>query len=336
MNAEPPGAEIRLARHAMATRFEIWLHGQRVDAMRAAAEEAFDGIVELDRLLSLYRPESDLSLINREACSRAVRVDPRVFKLLERAKTLSLGTRGAFDPSVAPVLFQWGVIGGRWRIPGEDELREALSKVGMQSVELDSDEGSVRYARPGMWLDLGSIAKGYALECAAETLRNCGIESALIHGGTSSVCGLGRGPDGLPWSVAVRPHNGEDSKEKQPLVWFRTVAGAHTALSGPVPPPPKSFSSDEVAWPKVQLEDAAMSVTGIRGKCFELEGKVFGHVIDPRFGRPAQTAAMAIVKGHSATDADALSTALLVLGREGAGSISSHFPGYELWLGDWG
>ncbi len=334
MNSHP--VEVRVARHAMATRFEVLLHGEREEALRAAAEEALDVIERLDRLLSLYRADSDLTLINREASSGPVRVDPRVFRLLERVKKLSADTGGAFDPTVAPVLFRWGVIGGVWRVPSVDEIEEARSKVGMAGVELNRGEGTVRFSRPGMWMDLGSVGKGYALECAGEALRNAGVDCGLIHGGTSSVCGIGTGPDGLPWRVAVRSPVFGDTGGTQRLTWFHEGQSDRTDLSDLSDGTAQvggSSSGIEVSWPVVRLENSALSVSGIRGKHFEVDGKAYGHVIDPRSGRPVEGAALAIVTGLSATDADALSTALLVLGREGMEWVERNFPGYGLGLG---
>ncbi len=330
---------IRVARHAMATRFEVLLYGEREETLRAAAEEALDAIEGLDRLLSLYRADSDLSSINREASAGPVRVDPRVFRLLERVKELSAGTGGAFDPTVAPVLFCWGVIGGEWRVPGEGEIEEALSRGGMAAGELDPGKGTVRFSWPGMWMDLGSVGKGYALECAGEMLRESGVGCGLIHGGTSSVCGIGTGPDGLPWRIAVRSPDAEDAAAAQPLAWFHAGQTGQTDqadlsdLSDRTAQVRASSSGMEAPCLVVRLENAALSISGIRGKHFEFEGKTYGHVIDPRSGRPVQGAALALVTGPSATVADALSTALLVSGREEAGPIERNFPGYGLKLG---
>ena len=335
MNSRP--AVVRVARHAMGTRFEVLLCGEREEALRAAAEEALDAIERLDRLLSLYRADSDLSLINREAAASPVRVDPRVFRLLERVRALHAGTGGAFDPTVAPVLFCWGVIGGAWRVPSADEIAEARSKVGFAGVELDPGSGTVRFSRPGMWMDLGSVGKGYALECAGEVLRELGVDCGLIHGGTSSVCGIGKGPDGQPWRIAVSlPTSGlGDAVAMHPLNWVQVGQAVWPDPTDQAEPRVETgvvFSRKEIARPVVHLENSALSISGIRGKYFEVKGETYGHVIDPRSGWPVQGAAMAAVTGLSATAADALSTALLVLGGEGMGLVESHFPGYGLGL----
>jgi len=156
-------------------------------------------------------------------------------------------------------------------------------------------------------LDLGAMGKGYAIERAAELLGEAGITSALIHGGTSTVYALGKPPDEDAWRVAVdRPGAGEQ---------------------GGAPPPETAASPPPLA--VVALKDEAMSVSGIRGKFFEAEGRVYGHILDPRSGEPATAAALAVVVLPSATETDALSTALLTLGPEGHEQIASLRPGMK-------
>jgi thiamine biosynthesis lipoprotein len=157
---------------------------------------------------------------------------------------------------------------------------------------------SVRFAREGVMLDLGAIGKGYAIECAADLLREAGVTSALLHGGTSTIYGLGHPPDQDFWEIALPDP---------------TNPAGDTA-------PAAGISKNLV---KIALKDAALSVSAVWGRCFEAEGKRFGHVIDPRTGLPAAHAILAAVALPSATETDALSTALLTLGLDGHDTISS-------------
>jgi len=310
----------------MATRFEMILHGDRPEALRAAAEEALDEIESVERQLSVYRPDSDLSVLNREAGRGWVRVDNRLFRLLERVRDLHASTGGAFDPSIAPVLFAWGLMGGGGRVPSAEEQAEAFGQVGFQFVSLDRSEGRVRYERPGLWLDLGSIGKGYALERAVELLREAGVGSGLIHGGTSTVCAIGCQPGGAPWRVAIgggwrtiASAGGSTSGE------LLSGAGATRRMDGDV-------GSGLEGLPVVELVDESLSVSEVRGKAFEHDGLIYGHVIDPRLGRPVSGARSAAVIAASATDSDALSTALLVLGEAGRLRVESAGPGVRCFV----
>lgn len=270
----------------MATRFEIVLHGDNPVALRAAGEEALDEIDRLEAQLSLYRPTSEIAHVNARAALEPVQVSPPVFRLLEHAAKLSAETNGAFDITIAPLVRCWGFMGGNGEMPEPGAVEEARAKVGMRHVELDCGSNTVRFTRAGMMLDLGAIGKGYALERAVELLRDAGVTRALLHGGTSTVQALGRPPGSAPWKIAIeRPR--QDPAE------------------------PAEFLAE------VPLEDEALSVSAIWGRSFSREGRRYGHVIDARTGYPTEAAALSAVVLPSATETDALSTALLTLGPAG-------------------
>jgi len=284
---------VALACQAMATRFEVVLHGDDPAALRAAGEEALSEVERLDALLSLYRPESEISEVNRSAASQAVRVSPMVFALLQQAKQLYAESEGAFDLTIAPLVECWGFRHGTGALPDPGALREARSRVGFHLVHLDGQASTVRFARAGVRLDLGAIGKGFAVERAAGILREAGVTSAFLHGGTSTIYALGRPPDADAWRVAVH----SDPKNEIGSVSERTPAGGASAAL-------------------MALKDEALSVSAVWGKAFEAGGRRFGHVLDPRTGEPVQGAVLAAVVLPSATETDALSTALLVLGKE--------------------
>jgi len=186
---------VRLACSAMATRFEMVLHGEDAMALRAAGEEAIAEIERLEERLSLYRPSSEIAGLNARAARGPVRVTPPVFALLQRAQQLHKETGGAFDITIGPLVRCWGFMGSSGRMPTAQEIAEARALVGMDLVHLEPQGFSVQFAREGVMLDLGAIGKGYAIECAAELLREAGVTSALLHGGTSTVYALGHAPE---------------------------------------------------------------------------------------------------------------------------------------------
>lgn len=187
----------------MATRFEFVLHGTNSAALRAAAEEALDEVDRLENLLSLYRPHTDIARLNAGAAASPVRIAPETFRLLQRAVALSAATRGAFDVTAGALVRAWGFLGGSGAVAAPADLEAARACVGSDRLELDEANFAVRFTRPGVLLDLGSIGKGYALDRAAELLRDAGVTSALLHGGTSTVIALGQPPDAAAWKVAL-------------------------------------------------------------------------------------------------------------------------------------
>jgi FAD:protein FMN transferase len=290
---------ITIARNAMATRFEIVLHGDDATALRAAGEEALDEITRLESQLSLYRPTSEVARINARAAFEPVRVTPVVFNLLKRARDLSEKCDGAFDITIAPLVRCWGFMGGRGHSPAREQLAAARGCIGMSHVHFDEERQTVRFDREGVMIDLGAIGKGFAIDRAAALLRDEGVESALIHGGTSTVYAIGKPMDADVWKVAI--------------------ADAFGALgSGNLP--------------TITLRDEALSVSAVWGRSFEKDGKILGHVIDPRSGEPCQGAQLAAVVTKSATDSDALSTALLVLGADGETILKRNFPDIRTFL----
>jgi len=309
---------VAVARNAMATRFEIVLHGESAVELRAAGEEALNEIGRVEAQLSLYQPTSEIAHLNARAAREPVRVTPSLFRLLEHARQLHRESNGPFDITVAPLVRCWGFMGGTGHIPNPDELTEARTKVGMGLIELNPDELTVRFNRDGVMLDLGAIGKGYALERAAELLREAGVASALLHGGTSTIYGLGRPPVSDGWKVAIEypPERGCPQQQRG-----RSVEAAAAG-----------DSRAPAVLAVVPLRDEALSVSAIWGKSFQADGKTFGHVLDPRSGQPVAGALLAAVILPSATETDALSTALLIAGEAGHEQIASLRPGMRTLL----
>lgn len=273
-----------LACYAMRTRFELVLVGDNERWLRAAGEEALNEIVALERLLSRFRPDSDIGRINALASRQPVRVDARTFRLLQRALQLSQATDGAFDITVAPLLRCWGVSNQRPSPPTPKEIAHTLSFIGSHHILLDETAMTVRLAKDGVQLDLGGIGKGYALERVAGILREVGVEHALLHGGTSSVYAFGHDPDGNAWRIAIaHPESGE------PL----TI---------------------------LPIDNCGLSVSAVNSSPHTPP------TINPFTGNPVQHTLLAAVVLPSPTDAEAWSTALLVLGKEGLTSFRQRHP----------
>lgn len=286
-----PEPIVRLACRAMNTRFEVALWGREPAYLTSVAEEALREVQALDAQLSFYRDDSDIRMLNVVAAHRPVTVEPRLFRLLQRARDLCVATDRAFDPAVAPLLQAWGFTGGGGRVPTDEELEAARRISGMDLLELDPEALTVRFTCEGVMLDLGAIGKGYAIERAAELMVDYEVPGALIHGGTSTVYAVGTQPDGSEWQIAVRDP-----------------------------------TSPDAALMAVPLRDQALSVSASHGKSFTHAGEQYGHVLDPREGRPVRGVLLAAVRCASATDSDALSTALLVRGETFFSSLREIAP----------
>ena len=341
---------MRVARQAMATRFEILLYGDKPTALRAAGEEALDEVQRLEARLSLYRPASEIARVNARAHEEPVRVSRPVFQLLELAWHLQEGTGGAFDITLGPLLRCWGLMGGAGRVPTPEELATARASTGMSHVCLDPENCTVRFDRAGVMLDLGAIGKGHAVELAANVLREAGVASGFIHGGTSSSYAIGHPPDQAAWKVALElpfalttadarlgagPATGQRGAADAPLVVPASAGSGAPSDRGGGPPqhaethvqPGLTRAGSRTPFAVVPLTDESLSVSAVWGKSFQAGGRFYGHVIDPRTGAPAETAVLAAVVLPSATDADALSTALLVLGPAGQARANAFRPG---------
>jgi len=302
---------VTLARNAMNTRFELVLHGDNPVSLQAAGEDALAEIERIENQLSLFKPTSEIARVNALAANRPIRVSPEVFNLLNHAKRLSEETKGLFDITIAPLLRCWGMLGcGEGRMPNDAEISATRAVCGMAQVELNSAHCTVQFARAGVLIDLGAIGKGYGVEKAAEILREAGVESALIHGGTSTVGAIGMPPAAKAWKVAIEAPRAESVAASRPSTVNCLENGG-------------ALPSNRY---EVSLRDESLSVSAVSGKCFVANGRTLGHIIDPRTGRPATGALLSAVVLPSATETDAISTALLVQGTDEHEAISSLRP----------
>ena len=263
----------------MGTEFQIVLFGDDERALESAANYALDEVDRLDSQMSLYIPGSELCYINAHAVERPVPVEPGLFRLLERAAEIWYATDGAFDVTVGPLIDTWGFFRGKGAVPPGREIRKALRRVGIQHVRLDADGNTVHFGRPDVRVDLGGIAKGYAVGRVAEALRESGVESALVHGGHSTVCAVGAPPGEDGWPIGIRHPVRPDER-------MATIA----------------------------LNSQTLSTSGSYEKFFEHDGEIYSHIMDPRTGWPAQGMLSATAIAEAGLESDALSTAFFVMG----------------------
>lgn len=296
LNPEPAPAdrkaELTVARRAMACEFSVVFPAgfrRAVDAGCAALDE----VERLERKLSVYLDDSDVSCLNRQLAASAVAVDRELYGLLRWAARLSAATGGAFDATSGALVKAWGFYRGPKRVPSDSERAAALAACGWSRLVFDDGERTIRAGCPGLEFNLGSIGKGFAIDCALRLVQTrFRIGCALMHGGQSSLKGIGT-PPGEPrgWTVAI----GDPWRPQ------RTLA-------------------------RVRLLNRALGTSGAANQFFVERGRRYGHVLDPRTGWPAHSLFSASAIAGAATEADALSTAFFVTGVEGTRRFCADHP----------
>ena len=268
------GHWVRVHRLAMACRFEVMLSSDDAADM-AAARAALDVADDLESLLTVFR-QSPVVEVNRRAALDEIPVTATLFSLLARSAELYADTAGAFDVTSTPLSRCWGFLQREGRLPEPGAVEAARAVVGMPHGRRDPQTMGVRFAKPGVELNFGAIGKGFALDRMGEELRKRGATRALLSAGRSSVLALGG--RGRGWPVDLRPR----------------------------------LASRRVG--RLWLKNAAVGTSGAGEQFVEVDGRRYGHVIDPRSGQPAAGVLGASAITRDAATADALSTAFLIGG----------------------
>jgi thiamine biosynthesis lipoprotein len=269
----------------MACDFAIQYHAADGPAANEAAFAALDVIDQLESQLTIYRETSEILEINRHAANAPVAVEPRLLSLLELCVWLHAETRGAFDLTSGPLSRAWGFLRREGRVPSDAEIAAALAHVGGEKISLDVDNCTIRFTEPGVEINLNAVGKGYALDRVVQLLAERGVDDVLCHGGLSSVAARGRdrGQRDGGWRIAV----------------------------------PHPFHREQAVGQLV-LRDDFLGTSGAGTQFFEVDGRRYGHLIDPRTGQPADGVLTATVIATTGAEADALSTAFYIMGPAGA------------------
>lgn len=267
--------EYRMQREAMGTTVLVRAVAAEETTARAAGEAAWEAIAQVERLASTYDPNSELSRLN--ASAEGGPVSGELYEILALAYAAAAATEGYFDPTVGPLVAAYGVKGGTPRWPDDDELAAIRERVGYEGLLLDEADRTARFAPPGRVVDLGGIAKGWAVDRAVAAMKAAGAEAGLVEAGGEVSC-FGGGPrGGERWRLGIQHPDGE-------------------GLYG-------SF----------ELEAGASATSGGYEQRFEAEGRTFSHLFDPHTGRPVEGPAGVTVVAATCAEADAWATALAVM-----------------------
>jgi thiamine biosynthesis lipoprotein len=286
------GSTVRAATRAMACEFSIIMNPGPHERVMAVGD-VLELIHDIESWLSIYKPASEISIVNQNAARQPIPVRPALFDLLQTSKCLFDQTHGAFDVAAGAQIKLWRECRNQRRIPAAAEIEDVLLRSGTQHLQLDKQSAAVGFGADGLQLDPGAIGKGYALDEAAtwlQKLDGCPDEF-LLHGGHSSL-------------IARGTHDGQD--------------GWPVGIGNPL------FTKKRLG--TVLLKDQAMSTSGSNIQFFRHEGRRYGHILDPRTAMPVDGMLSVTVFAESAAVADALSTAFFVLGVENAQKCCDNLP----------
>ena len=260
--------------------FHIVLYAADKTSADAAAGAAFARIAELNSLLSDYDTDSELSRLSQTAGQeKAVRAGEDLWRVLARAQQLAQETDGAFDITCGPVVSLWRKARREKILPDKVKLEEARRAVGFSKLRLDARARTAELLVPYMRLDLGAIAKGYAMDEALKVLRTNGLRSALVSGSGDMMAG--DAPPGTPgWRIELAPLDAPNA-------------------------PPTAF---------VLLQNRALATSGDLFQRLEINGVRYSHIVDPRTGVGLTDHSLVVVLARDCLTADSLSTAVSVLG----------------------
>ncbi|MBI4903859.1 MAG: FAD:protein FMN transferase [Acidobacteria bacterium] len=266
---------------AMGSVYTIVAYGEDRGKLMAAVDQAFEEVRRLDRMLSNYKKDSELSRVNAGAANAPVQVSEELFRLLEACAQYTRESDGAFDISVGPLMKIWGFYKGSGRLPHRAEVRGVFGRIGFDKVHLDASNRSIRFLTPGMELDPGGIGKGYAVDRMVDVLKAEKIPAALISAGSSSIYALGAPPNEKGWKVSIR----------HPRNLKKSVA-------------------------EIELKDMSLSTSGTSEKFFRAEGKLYSHIMDPRTGFPAQGMLSVSIVAPRTLDSEAWTKPVFINGRQ--------------------
>ena len=267
---------------------ELWHEDNTVGKQQV--DSVIGEMHRVDALMSSYKPDSELSAINADAASGPVTVSPELLDLVERALEYSDITSGAFDITYASAGQHYDYRNNRK--PGKQQLQEALPAIDYQHVKIDRAASTIEFLHRGVRIDLGGIAKGYAVDRSMKMLQEAGITTALVSaGGDTRVSGKRWD---RPWHIGIRNPRDEDNIVSM-----------------------------------IPLEDSAISTSGDYERYFIEDGVRYHHILDPKTGTSSHGILSSSIIGQSATDTDALSTSVFILGVEKGMELIDSIPDTE-------
>jgi thiamine biosynthesis lipoprotein len=267
---------------------ELWSHSESL--AKSCTRKVMDEMRRIDALMSPYKPESELAIINSKAYQQDIKISQELFRLIERSIVLSELSEGAFDITFASIGYQYDY--RKKQKPSDQQIQAQLDRINYRHIKLDKSRSTIRFAREGVRIDLGGIAKGYAVDNGIRILKECGIKRALVSaGGDSRILGDRKG---RPWMTGIR-----DPRRKDESVVI------------------------------IPLSDTAMSTSGDYERYFIKDGVRYHHILSPKTGKSVKETRSVTVLGPDAVTTDGLSTTLFVLGPDKGLALAERLEGID-------
>ena len=250
-------------------------------------------ITRIENLISEWQPQTQISEVNRNAGIKPVKVDREVFELTERAIEYSKMSEGAFDISIVALDKIWKFDGSMTEMPTKESIKKSVRNVSYQMILLDRDASTIFLQQKGMKIGFGSIGKGYAADKGRELLQKLGVKSGIVDA-SGDIATWGTQPKGKPWAIGIRN-------------------------------PFKRHKITKI----LKLKHGAVATSGNYEKYAEIDGVRYSHIINPKTGFPATGLTSVTIYGSSAEFANALSTSMMVLGKEKGKQLMRKYPLYR-------
>lgn len=288
-----PDILLKKRANVMGSVFEISLVGTDSASLENQIQLVIDEIERIENLISEWRPNTQISEVNRNAGIRPVKVDREVFELTRRAISYSILSDGAFDISVAALDKIWRFDGNMDALPSDAAVQNSVTKVGFEKIELDSIASTIFLKQSGMKIGFGSIGKAYAADRGRHILQEMGVKGGLINA-SGDIALWGKPPEKKSWSIGI-------SDPEKPYKITR----------------------------KLRMKEGAVATSGNYKKYVMFNGVRYSHIINPRTGYPATELASVTVIGPMAEFANALSTSVMVLGVKKGLKLMERYPQYR-------
>lgn len=280
----------------MGSRFDITLVDKDSISAENKIDMAINEINRIENLISEWKEDTPISILNKNAGIRPIEVSKEVLELTQRALKFSELTDGAFDISIAAMDKIWKFDGSTWEIPNAEIIKKSVRNVGYQNILIDSLHSTIFLKKKGMKIGFGATGKSYSADKTKDLMKSLGIKAGIINA-SGDIVAWGTQPNGKPWTVGI----------------------AHPLISGEI-------------IKVIKIKNKAIVTSGDYQKYIEIDGKRYAHIINPKTGYPSSGITSVTILGENAEIANGISTSIMVLGKQKGLQLLKKFPNYQYFI----